>query len=107
MSESEYDIEFENFKKVCEEVNPQIQNKLKAASALIKEAIALAEEHGIPFRPVERIMFCTPSYFPNSFKNKWSLIADNDDDDDNYDALYTLTGASGGQYSGWQSSQTC
>ncbi len=87
------------FTKVFNEHHGEIQAKLTAASQLIEEAVKLAEQHGIPFRPDEEIMFCRPSYFPASFDKKFKGL--------DWDFLYDLTEASGGQYDGWHLSQVC
>lgn len=89
----------EDFARVCKQHLPQIHEKLNAAAKLINEAEAISEEHGVPFRPQHDIMFCTPSYIPASFKQKWG-------EDLDYDLIYELTDA-GGSYDGWQQSQTC
>ena len=86
------------FKKACDEVYEQIQSKLAAASALINEAVELSDQYGVPFCPREDIMWCSPSYVPESFEKKFKGI--------DYDFVYDLTEAGGGD-TGWQTSQTC
>lgn len=97
MDEGELEKQFE---KVYKEVNPLIQAKIKAASDLLAEAEALSELHGIPFRPTEEIMFCSPSYLPESLKEIWPDLDE--------DFVRELTGAYGYDgWGGWQQSQTC
>lgn len=98
-----HDIE-EEFIKTCKEVLPQIYEKMKAAADLINEAEAIADMNGIPFRPQQDIMFCTPSYIPASM-DKWN--PGKTIDGVNWETIYELTDASGGEYHGWQRSQTC
>lgn len=90
----------ERFQKLFEKVHPQIQAKLTDAATLINQAVELAEEHGIPFCPDENIMWCAPSYIPNSFKKKFPGL--------DPEFWCDLTSAGGDErYGGWQQSQTC
>ena len=98
-TEEEIEKEFES---VFNTVHPQIQEKLAAAAQLINEAEALAEEHGIPFRPKHDIMFCNPSYIPTTLREKFPEVE--------MDYISHLTEAYGDTeygYNGWQQSQTC
>lgn len=99
MSKTEEELEQE-FITLYNVVHPQIQEKLAAAVKLIDEAEALAEEHGIPFRPKQDIMFCNPSYIPASLDEKHPELE--------RDFICDFTGAYGNDdYPGWQQSQTC
>lgn len=90
----------EQFQKVFETIHPQIQAKLTEASNLINQAVALAEENGLPFCPDKDIMWCSPSYIPKSFKRKFPGL--------DSDFWCDLTRAGGDdRYGGWQMSQTC
>lgn len=93
--ENEMEVEFQ---KAVDIVYQQIQEKCTAASKLINEAVELSEQYGVPFEPAEDIMWCTPSYVPESFEEKFSGI--------DYDFVYELTSAGGGDV-GWQRSQVC
>lgn len=89
-------------------VHPEIQAKLEQASNLIKEAVALSEAHGIPFRPEKAVLGFRMSYIPRSLKEKLPPTVEDGWDDDWYDFWTSLTGAhGGGEYDGWQSSQVC
>jgi uncharacterized protein (DUF302 family) len=98
MSCGETDLEKE-FERVFDEVHPQIQDKLAQAAKLIREAEALSEKHGIPFRPKEEIMFCRPSYLPDSLNEKFPDL-----DSEFWNAV---TDAWAYDYQGWQQSQVC
>lgn len=88
------------FTKVFNEHHPEIQAKLAQAVKLITEAEALADKHGIPFRPEDHIMFCKPSYLPESMKEKFPGL--------DMEFIMDLTEAYGDEnYPGWQLSQTC
>lgn len=98
-SYAETDLEKE-FEKVFSEHNAEIQEKLAAAVKLINEAEAIAEKYGLPFRPNEHIMWCRPSYIPESMKEKFPQLEQ--------DFWSTVTNAWGDErYAGWQSSQVC
>lgn len=88
------------YEDLCKKVSPQIQEKLAAAAKLISEATKLSEEHGIPFRPAVDIMWCNPSYIPSSLAEKHPDLEE--------DFISDVAGAwGGGDYPGWQQSQTC
>jgi hypothetical protein len=91
----------DEFTKVFNEVNPEIQAKIAAANKLIGEAETLSEKYGIPFRGTEPFGM---SFIPGSFKKKWAKLLDQEY---GYDFASDLTGAYGGEYDGWQSSQVC
>jgi site-specific DNA-adenine methylase len=90
----------EEFKKIHEKYTPEIQEKLEAAAKLINEAEALSETHGLPFRPQCDLMFCNPSYLPESLEEKFPNI--------DREFVMTLTDAyANDEYPGWQTSQIC
>lgn len=98
----EYESGLESkFRKVVEKHNPAIQEKLKAAAALIAEAEGIAEKHGVPFRPDSSITDFSMSYFPENFATMFGNL--------DRDLVYDLTDASssGEGYAGWMHSQTC
>jgi hypothetical protein len=100
----------QEFEKAFNEVNPKIQAKLEQAATLIREAVSLSEESGIPFRPSRGLLGFRMSYIPSTLNEKWAATRDEngDWDDDWYDFWTQVTGAHGGsEYDGWQSSQTC
>lgn len=98
MSEPNEDLEQE-FEKVFKEHHAEIQEKLAAAAKLINEAEAIAEKYGIPFRPKDHIMWCKPSYIPESMEEKFPGL--------DSEFWSDVAGAWGGEYPGWQQSQTC
>lgn len=81
------------FREVWESHITEIQAKCTAAAALLDEAVALSEKYGIPFRPEKTIMFCEPSYIPESMKKKFPDLE--------YDFVCELTNAWSGDYDGW------
>jgi hypothetical protein len=95
----ETEIEQE-FQKVFDAHHEEIQSKLREASRLIDEASALSEKYGIPFCPDDDIMWCRPSFVPDSFKAKFPDI----DDEFVYELCEAYPGV---EYTGWQVSQTC
>lgn len=91
----------QEFQKVYDEVNPQIQEKLKQAAHLVNEAEELSEKYALPFRSDYGTPF-QMSFIPDSAAKRWAdLYGDNDG------FIGDLTGAYGGEYTGWQSSQVC
>lgn len=99
MSEESFEAEWKLFEQTFNAVHDQIQEKVAAAAKMLGEATVLAEKHGIPFRPNVGTPF-RMSYIPDSFSEKFPKVADGWDWCD-------LTDANGGEYSGWQASQTC
>lgn len=100
MSEESYEEEWNKFERTFKDVHDQIQAKMAEASKAIREATALAEEHGIPFRPKIGTPF-RMSYIPDSFSEKFPDVSRSDDWQDMTNAW------GGGDYTGWQQSQTC
>lgn len=86
------------FQQVFESINPLIQQNLKEAARLINEAVALSEKSGVPFRPQEKLVWMTPSYIPESFREKFPYVEQ--------DFVEQVTEAYGCD-DGWQYSQTC
>lgn len=87
------------FRQTVAKYTPEIQAKLNAAAELIKEAENIANEHSVPFRPESTIAGFKMSYIPKSFNEAFGNLDE--------DLVYELTHASGNDYSGWQTSQTC
>lgn len=90
------------FLKEIEEVNPLIQAKLKEASKALKEAVQLAEQHGIPFQ--FGISPIWNSYTPYSFDAKWGDKLNLDRDD--YDSMGVWENMPS-EYGGWEHSAVC
>lgn len=90
------------FREAFNLIHPQIQEKLNAASILIKEAEELSREHNIPFRPKKQLAGFKMSFYPNSVYEKYGEVLGND-------FISGITGAfpGGGDDDGWQSSQAC
>lgn len=96
------------FTETFNKVNPEIQDKLDKAEILIKEAVALSEAHGVPFRPQKSILGFKMSYIPHSFQEKFPSPNEDNYYDDWWDFWTSLTDAhGGGEYDGWQTSQVC
>jgi len=102
MEEKDIDQLEKEFEQTFNQVNPQIQEKMKQAAKLIEEACAISDLHGIPFRPKVGTPF-KMSYIPRSLKEKWKDILESDYGSD---FVCDLTGAYG-DYGGWQQSQVC
>lgn len=101
MSEESFEAEWKLFEQTFNAVHDQIQEKVAAAAKLLNEATALSEKHGIPFRPKVGMPF-RMSYIPDSFADKFPEVSESHDD------WCDLTNAhGGGDYTGWQASQTC
>lgn len=99
LEEDSLELEAE-FERVYLEHHAKIQSKLKEAAKLICEAEALSEHHGIPFRPEHGLCDFRMSYIPDSLTKKFPGM--------DREVWQSLTGAyGGGDYSGWQASQTC
>lgn len=84
------------FRKVAESALKEIQDKVSQASALLSEAVALSEKHGIPF--YSEVSFLAQSYKPTSFESKFSEV--------DSDFVYSVTNASS-SYAGWEHSDVC
>lgn len=94
------------FKEVFDKINPEIQSKLEQAAQLISEATSLSEKHGIPFRLEHGIPF-QMSYIPDSLEKFFPALKE-DENWDLHEKMCKITGSYDcGEYSGWQSSQTC
>lgn len=101
MSEESYEKEWKLFEETFSSVHEEIQEKIAAAAKLLSEATSLAEKHGVPFRPKKGTPF-RMSYIPDTFHRKFPEVSEN------YDDWCDLTNAhGGGDYTGWQMSQTC
>lgn len=86
------------FKKAMDDVCPKIQQNLREAAKLIRQAEALSDKSGIPFRSEVSLAGFKMSYIPPSISEKFSDLS--------YDVICDLTHAYG-ESNGWQSSQTC
>jgi hypothetical protein len=53
------------FETLCADVHEQIEAKMKVARKAVKEAVAIAEKHGVPFRA--DVSPLGNSYLPQSF----------------------------------------
>lgn len=100
------DIE-KKFREVVAEYAGQIEAKLDAAGVLIKDAVKLAEESGLPFRG-----YCLlrQTYTPQSFETKWEGLEEAVEakpDGDFYEFMDELVGASPDEYAGWEASAIC
>lgn len=62
------------FKSTMDKVQPQIKEILKKAEEELQKAVALAEEHGVPFLSYVEGMPTSRRYTPNSFGAKWGDV---------------------------------
>lgn len=62
------------FKSTMDKVRPQIKEILKNAEKELQKAVALAEEHGVPFSSYVEGMPTSRKYVPNSFGTKWGDV---------------------------------
>lgn len=62
------------FKSTMDKVRPQIEEILKKAEKELQKAVALAEEHGVPFSSYLEGMPTSRRYTPNSFGAKWGDV---------------------------------
>jgi hypothetical protein len=100
----EYNRSLESrFRKVVDEHNSSIQEKLKAAAELIEQAENLSEKYAIPFRPDVSITGFSMSYIPESFKKIFSNL----DLDIVRDITRAYSPLGHDAFAGWQQSQTC
>jgi hypothetical protein len=67
MSDKEMADLADEFEALCTKVQPQIIEKLAKARELIDEAVALAEEHGVPFMGSPSRL--RNAYVPESFSS--------------------------------------
>lgn len=86
----------DDFKKAVEDNVILIEAKLSQASALLDEAIAISEEHGIPF--YASVSELGQQYTPASFKKLWGKV-----DDKVLEDLDVYPG----EYDGWTHSAVC
>jgi hypothetical protein len=94
------------FREAFEKINPEIQEKVAAASKLLKEAEKLSEQHGLPFRPKGNLLDGScHGYFPASFSSIYGdLLEENPDLVDDVTGVYRYEENG----DGWQSSAgTC
>ncbi len=90
-----------DFRDAFNNVHADIEAKVNEASKLMKEAEELSKQSGVPFRPSKEVGGFALSYMPASFQEKFGdteLVSQ---------LAQELTGAYGGSYEGWQTSQTC
>jgi hypothetical protein len=100
MSEESYEKEWKLFEETYNSVQEQIQEKVAAAAKLLDEATSLAEKYGVPFRPETGTPF-RMSYIPDSFEKKFPEVSGS------WDWCDLTNAHGGGDYTGWQASQTC
>lgn len=81
--EPESELEKE-YKKLFDEVKPQIQAKLDLAVQAMNEAQELADTHGVPFSsPLS--FFANDSYIPESFaKVREKFVENSDEEEEDY-----------------------
>lgn len=84
------------FRNTANQVLVKIQEKVRAASKLLDEAVELSEQHGIPFS--SEISFLGQPYKPTTFEEKYGEI--------DADFVDSVTGAYC-EYEGWQHSDVC
>jgi len=91
----------QKFRDAFAKYNPEIQEKINAASDLLKAAEKISEDHGIPFYPNAGIVGgMAHGYFPQSFDAIFGDLKEQDSD-----LVNELTGVYQYEdYTGWQSS---
>jgi len=62
------------FKDTMNKVKSLIDEKLSKAEEELRQAVALSEEHGVPFYSEVEGMLAARRYFPHSFDKKWGDI---------------------------------
>ena len=91
------------FQDLIDSVGTEIEGKLEQAKLLLKEAVKLSEENGVPFYSPVSILGET--YIPSSFVDKFKAL--------NVDSIAELTGIPAedleqNRYGrGWNHSQVC
>jgi hypothetical protein len=87
------------FKETVESVQKQIKEKMEVARFAIREAVSLAEQHGVPF--YANISPLGQTYWPSSFYGKFGKL----DSDVVFDIASAWTDEV--EYGGWQHSAVC
>lgn len=94
----------QKFRDTFAKYNPEIQEKLDAATKLVQEAEAIAEEHGIPFSPnADLVGGMVQAYVPESYE---SIFSELKNADDGAEVVGELTGVYYNEYAGWQNSSS-
>lgn len=89
------DLEKE-FREVADKYSRLIEAKLSQASQLLSEAVAISNEHGIPFCAYPS--FLSNDYVPKSFSSKFKDL--------DREIMYEVTGVYN-EYEGWTHSAVC
>lgn len=97
VSDGKLESEFES---LLSEIGDQIQDKVRQAEKLLKEACELADEHGVPF--FTNVSLLGQPYVPESFETKWQDL-----DRDFVANLTEVASYDLGSAYGWQHSQVC
>lgn len=93
------------FKLLVSTIEPLIDEQLDIANTAMSKAVALSEQHSLPFSS-KWSPFRTDTYVPKSFKNPLADLGDNGEDEELY---YDILGFNPkrygyrGDYSGWES----
>jgi hypothetical protein len=90
----------QEFETLTLSVCKKIQNKVKRAEKLIKEACQLSDDNGIPF--FTEVSLLGQPYVPETFKTRWSCL------DSNFvaDLTEVMVSDLSSPY-GWQTSEIC
>lgn len=88
------------FRELVSTVGNEIAEKLERAQALVSEACALADEHGIPF--YAGVSEIGQPYVPTKFEEKFKAL-----DDDLLEELINLSGYQLEDGGGWRHSDVC
>jgi len=97
MSDNELETEF---KSLMETVGKEIDHKVNEASRLLREAVELADKHGIPFYAY--VSELGQPYVPQSFEDKWESLDKEDVEELTGVPSYDLESAYG-----WKHSDVC
>jgi hypothetical protein len=96
---SDNDLEKE-FKDLNDTIGKEIDNKINEASKLLREAVELANKHGLPFYAY--VSELGQPYVPESFEEKWSDLNKEDVEELTGVSSYDLESAYG-----WKHSDVC
>lgn len=112
--EEKFTAELERFKEAEKNMRAEITPLVKEASKLLREAVAVSEKYGLPYR--FPLSFLRQIYTPNSFTKEWrglrdqcSDMLDSASDDQVFDdaVVDLVDGYRPGEYAEWQHSAVC
>ena len=93
----------DEFETLCTDVQKQINAKMDVARQAIRDAVAISEQHGVPF---SGLSFLSNSYVPSSFKDSKFKNLDQEIIGD-IAGVYDSYGNGTFEYGGWVHSAVC